>query len=130
MIEFTQYLRPHGEKRQVWIEIPSVQEKADLLIKAGYHFDIEELSTGMISMTCEDNIYHSLVSIRVCPNGPEVVDNVIDLIEESYESVTFLCPSCQKDGLCKVVKITEKFTTWECINCGHQFKRKLDWEDE
>lgn len=130
MIEFTQYLRPHGETRQVWIEIPSIQEKADLLIKAGYHFDIEELTTGMVSMTCEDNAYNSLISIKVCPNGPEIVDNVTTLIEESYKSVTSFCPSCHEDRLCKIAEVTKEFTTWECTNCEYQFKRKSNWEDE
>lgn len=88
MIEFTQYLRPDGKTRQVWIEVPrKIQAKSDALINAGYHFNVEELSTGMVSMTCEQRSTENLISIRVCPNDKHVPENVWDLIKDSYSKI-------------------------------------------
>jgi hypothetical protein len=82
-IKFTQYLRPNGEQRPVEIDMPKeVEEKADTLVADGYHFDIEKLSTGMISMTCEKD--NEIVSMEVCPNGPEVVDCVQKIVERAH----------------------------------------------
>jgi hypothetical protein len=53
-IPFTQYLRPYGAQRDVFIDMPpDVEAKAQALIAQGYRFDIEILTTGMVSMTCE-----------------------------------------------------------------------------
>jgi hypothetical protein len=82
-IKFTQYLRPNGRQRPVEIDMPKeVEEKAQTLISDGYHFDIEQLATGMISMTCEKG--DEIVSMEVCPNGPEVVDGVQKIIERAH----------------------------------------------
>jgi len=78
-IPFTQYLRPDGRKAFVTIDMPAeVEAIASELIKNGYHFDIEELTTGAVSMTCEK--YDDSISMEVCSNGPAVVECVEKLI--------------------------------------------------
>jgi phosphosulfolactate synthase (CoM biosynthesis protein A) len=81
-IPFTQYLRPDGRKRSVEIDMDkNIEDKAQLLIARGLHFDIEELSTGTISMTCENS--EDIISMKLCSNGPEVIDSVKKLVEEA-----------------------------------------------
>jgi hypothetical protein len=79
-IPFTQYLRPDGRKRAMTIDMDKeIEDKAQLLIAKGLHFDIEELTTGLISMTCGDS--EEIISMEVCPNGPEVVESVKKLVQ-------------------------------------------------
>ena len=82
-IPFTQYLLPDGRTRSISIDMPAdIEEKAFDLIYSGCHFDAEILTTGMVSLTCEDT--EDLVAIKVCPNGPSVVTAVRELIESAY----------------------------------------------
>ena len=83
-IPFTQYLRPNGRTRDVTIDMPEdIEKKAQELLATGHHFDIEELTTGMVSMTCEKG--DDIISIQVCENGPPVEDAVKELIETAYQ---------------------------------------------
>lgn len=83
-IRFTQYLRPDGRKRVVSIERPaSVVEAAHKLIKAGYRFECEELSTGHASLTVVDPDDEGDIAIQVVPNGPAVPDAVDRLVAEA-----------------------------------------------
>ena len=86
-IPFTQYLRPHGDQEAVTIDMEDqeLHDKAEALIEADYHFDIEELTTGMVSMTCERDTEKDDFHIQLCPNGPEVVDAVRALVENAYK---------------------------------------------
>jgi hypothetical protein len=84
-ITFTQYLRPHGQPKTVWIDRPpEIVALADQLVTAGYHFDIEELRTGEVSMTVEANQPTDdddvVLAHELCPNGPEVPATVDRLI--------------------------------------------------
>lgn len=85
MIKFTQFLRPHGQKKPVFIErSPEVESKANQIVLASYRFEIEELTTGEVSMSITwfnpitmetEDVISELV-----PNGPEVplaVDRLI-----------------------------------------------------
>ncbi len=83
-IPFTQYIRPNGRKRQGDFERPQeVYDQAMAIIKAGYCFEIEELSTGKISMTISNG--KEDVAIRICDNGPEVLTSIDDLVNGFYE---------------------------------------------
>lgn len=87
-IPFTQYLRPHGKKRLMTIRrSPDVEAMAKYLIGRGYKFDIEELLTGVISMTCElvGKSEELPVAIEQCQNGPPVLDAIDRLVKKSYE---------------------------------------------
>jgi hypothetical protein len=92
-VPFTQYLRPDGRTRATCVErAPAIAALARQVIAAGYHFDIEELSDGTVSMTCEPNrpgpdgedapIAHGL-----CQNGPAVPMAVDRLIERAADAI-------------------------------------------
>lgn len=81
-IPFTQYLRPNGRTKEVMIDMPAdIELKAGKLIESGCHFDIEVLSTGIISMTCERE--DDVLAIRLSTNGPEVPIAVGKLIDDA-----------------------------------------------
>lgn len=81
-IPFTQYLMPDGRKTKVTIDMPAnVEQAAHALIEKGCHFDIEMLSTGMISMTCEKD--DDCLSIEVCPNDERVVAGVEKIVKSA-----------------------------------------------
>lgn len=81
-IPFTQYLMPDGRRNEVTIDMPAnVEQAAFALIEKGCHFDIEMLSTGMISMTCEKD--EDLIAIEVCPNDERVVAGVEKIVKQS-----------------------------------------------
>jgi len=80
-IPFTQFLRPDGRRKDVTIDMPAdVEAQAHELIEAGYRFEIEELTTGEIFMTCttgkDDDPYFN----DLCDNGPGVRASVADLV--------------------------------------------------
>ena len=80
IVPFTQYLRPDGRRREVFIEVsPELAAKAHTLIARGLAFECEELSTGQASLTITDPEEGDL-DIRVVPNGPGVREAVEDLI--------------------------------------------------
>ena len=79
-IPFTQYLMPDGRQKEVTIDMPAnVEQAARALIEKGCHFDIEMLSTGLISMTCEKG--DDLISMEVCPNDERVVAGVEKIVK-------------------------------------------------
>lgn len=84
MIPFTQFLRPHGEKRAIDISRPPrIEQLADALLDEGCHFDIEELTTGTISITCENDSLDEedvVLAHELCANGPPVLDAVDKLL--------------------------------------------------
>ena len=88
-IEFTQYLLPDGRQKKVLIaRHPDIEEIANKLIDMGCHFDIEILTTGVISMTCEQD--EVLLGIQLCPNDntvPGCVDKLILEAEQSFKAL-------------------------------------------
>jgi len=89
MIEFTQYHLPDGRKTMTGINMDAATEdKAHKLIEARCHFDIEILSTGIISMTCENNsLDDEVLSCRLSKNGPEIKENVKKLVDSAYSAM-------------------------------------------
>lgn len=84
-VPFTQYLRPNGRPRAMVIDRPEpVAEKAQALLRDGCRLDIEELSTGEISLTVEDEKGETIAS-ELCANGPAVEDAVDRLIERAMK---------------------------------------------
>jgi hypothetical protein len=82
-IPFTQFLRPDGRTVQVSIERPvGIMRKAEEILLAGYHFEIEELATGEVYMTISegDEDFDS----EICTNGEAVPDTVDILINRFY----------------------------------------------
>lgn len=84
-ILFTQYLMPDGRTKKVSFQPddPEIEVKALQLITEGLHFDIEMLSTGVISMTCEDK-ENEVISIELSGNGPEIINAVTNLVNNAY----------------------------------------------
>lgn len=86
-IPFTQYFLPDGRAESVSIDMPEdIEEKARKLIEKGCHFDIEMLTTGMISMTCEKD--DELLSISICNNDPSVLESVKYIIDVATERLS------------------------------------------
>jgi hypothetical protein len=92
-VPFTQYLRPDGRRRKVCIErAPDVAAQAQRLINAGYHFDIEELMNGTVSMTVEPDQPDAEgetfpIASELVPNGPAVPDAVDRLIAHAIARI-------------------------------------------
>lgn len=81
-ILFTQYIRPHGRAEPVKITLsPEIEAKAHKMLDQGFHFDIEILTTGEISMTCEHPSFDAPISMEVCNNDERVPDYVVKLID-------------------------------------------------
>ena len=91
-IPFTQYKRPNGHKHSLTWECTSYEQevKARALLEARASFDIEMLSDGTISMTCEvvgnDGDTHTLAH-ELCANGPDVVTSTERLVTSAHEQL-------------------------------------------
>jgi hypothetical protein len=84
LIPFTQYLRPHGKKKETQISRdPEIEDKARVLLELGCAFECEVLVTGEVSLTCEDASEQTL-SIEVVPNGPQVPGAVDRLVCDAW----------------------------------------------
>ena len=87
-IAFTQYLRPNGRKSEQLTEVSEeVGNKAKKLLEGGCRLECEVLMNEKISLTCEvtEDGENNVVCIKVCNNGPEVVTNIDELINTSYD---------------------------------------------
>lgn len=83
-IKFTQYLRPNSRKKDVTIDRPpDIEAQASRLVAAGARLEVEELTTGMVSLTCEredESGEVDVMSMKIVPNGPAVLAAVDSLI--------------------------------------------------
>jgi hypothetical protein len=88
-ITFTQYHLPDGHKTLEYIDMPEdVEAKASAVIEAGYEFDAEILTNGVVSFTCMNKSDdEDCVAIELSANGPTVPSAVASLIETAYQSV-------------------------------------------
>ncbi len=85
-IPFTQYLLPDGRRQATSIEMDdSISNAADALIKKGYRFECEILTTGDISITCVDPKDTGDIAIAICENGPEVPATVEKVVRQAVE---------------------------------------------
>jgi hypothetical protein len=91
-MKFTQFLRPHGKRRQIYIaRPPDVENDAAWLESQGCQFEIEELMSGEVSMAvewvkpkvhpCGDEA--GAVWIEICLNGPDVPAHVDRMIKKA-----------------------------------------------
>jgi hypothetical protein len=86
-IPFTQYLLPDGRKRQVKIDVPEAQEKADEIIRAGLRFECEMLSdyiTVSFTITGFDPAAGEEMDLaaKLCSNGPHVPEVIAGMIRD------------------------------------------------
>jgi len=89
-ILFTQYKLPRGQREHVTFDAtPEIEEKAHALLDHGFHFDVELLMTGMVSMTCEYTSDYTddvgPVAIEISPNGPGIDQYVNKLVTDAYD---------------------------------------------
>ena len=83
-MKFTQFLFPNGRRQEIIIEMPKdVEALASELVAAGYRFEIECFSTGMVHMDCSNND-EMPVANQVCVNGPTVPTFVEKLVRDSH----------------------------------------------
>ena len=83
-IPFTQYMRPDGRRVEISIERPEeICKKAEAIINAGYCFEIEVLTTGLVSMTISDD--EADHDMEIVDNGPGVPVAVDRMINRFYE---------------------------------------------
>mgnify|MGYP001568084994 FL=1 len=92
-IEFTQFLRPNGRRRQVRVQRPEkVTKSATAVVAAGGRFESEELMDGTVSMTVEHPDWERKdrgpVAIELCPNGPSVPETVDKLVMAALSALT------------------------------------------
>lgn len=103
MIPFIQYLRPHGEQRPVTVKrSPEIEDLAWAIIRAGHRFEIEELTTGEVSMEIVRDVptpdVEDSIAILICANGPTKEDilgvpEAIDrLVREAAETLKLTIP--------------------------------------
>jgi hypothetical protein len=80
-IAMTQFMRPHGRPVQVEVDRPDdVADKAALIVAAGYRFECEELSNGLVHLTI--STANDDVDGFLSQNGPELLDKIDALIRE------------------------------------------------
>jgi hypothetical protein len=81
-IQFTQYLRPNGRTKTVWIDLDkTMEDTAKELTDCGCVFEIEVLMTNQVSMTCEHD--GDVLSHEIVENGPDVPVAVGRLVREA-----------------------------------------------
>jgi hypothetical protein len=90
-ISFTQYLLPSGRQCRVSSDRPpEIEAIAKELHKSGVYFDIEILSTGLVSMTAEredDDGETVLLACEITVNGPEILLAVDRMIRTAAAAV-------------------------------------------
>ena len=81
---------PNGRRKEIYIDRPKdIENKAHILQKAGWSFEIEMLSTGTISMEiCRKNEDWSMrtLSSKLCDNSPGIEKAVDEMVEEAYNN--------------------------------------------
>lgn len=87
-IPFTQYLRPDGRTRHETVDRPAhIEALAQEFIKRGGRFEAEMLTTGHVSLTACVKVEGEPtdIAIRICDNGPAVLEAVDELVKEASE---------------------------------------------
>lgn len=83
MIEFTQYLFPHGKKKIIGIEIgQEIEDKYKDLREKGFSFEIEN-NNGSIWATCINHETEDVVD-GFSFNNNDVVEMVNNLVSNSW----------------------------------------------
>ena len=83
-IPFIQYLLPNGRRTETGIERPEdIYDKAQEIIKAGYRFEAEVLTNGMVSLAISDDEKDH--DIELVSNGPDVPLAADRMINRFYD---------------------------------------------
>lgn len=87
MVQFTQFLRPRGERAPVFIDLdPETEARAQEIIDQKLRFECEVLMNGMCHFTITGHSHEigeeQDLAHKFCSNGPPVPIMVKDLIME------------------------------------------------
>ena len=81
-IPFTQYLMPYGERRPAFYDCaPELAQQAAALLNAGCTFEIELLTTGLVSMSVTQGEIQ--VAHKLCDNGPGIEKHVEKMVADA-----------------------------------------------
>lgn len=84
-VVFTQFLRPNGKRRLVWVGVsPELKAQAEDLIAEGFRFECEELPTGKVFLDCCDAEYQ--LANALVEQGPPIPIAVAELIARAYSN--------------------------------------------
>lgn len=85
-IDFTQYLRPHGMRTDVYTVLEDTDDtlgpQYQKIKDNGYVFECEVLTNGMVSLTIHDPEKETDIAHELCNNGPEVPGKIRKLITD------------------------------------------------
>ena len=94
MVEFIQWLRPRGERRDIIIEASKRTEELALILKAsGGVFEVEVLRTGQVSLTISVKKDKDFIewAHEIVPNDtqiPYAVDKLVECAWNVYQVKT------------------------------------------
>ena len=81
-IPFTEYVPPNGETRPKFVTVSGQDaERAKFIVDFGWKFEVELLSTGLVSMTVSDG--HRDVAIALAKNDNKIYEALSNLITET-----------------------------------------------
>ena len=81
-VPFTQYTLPHGAMRDVITHVPAAMfEKVQSILDAGYVFECEVLSTGIVSLTITDRDVDDFICV-LAHNNRDVLTKVQQMIAD------------------------------------------------
>lgn len=86
MVTFTQYVLPHGRRREESIERPTeIEAIAERFIESGGRYECEVLTTGHVSLTAVKEVggEQQDVEIIVCDNDYHISERVDELVRRS-----------------------------------------------
>ena len=107
-IEFTQFMLPHGERRERLIDRPAeIEAKAEQVVQSGGRFECEVLTTGDVSLSCVAEVDGEPgdIAIVVVPNGagvPEAIDRLVEKAAAWFEQRARRCGHCGGSGVLAV----------------------------
>lgn len=87
-VKFTQYLRPNGRKKTIYIELkPEIEKMADTIIDMNYRFEAEVLRDDITCSFTITNDEEGDVYIILVPNGPEVPQKISEMIWDFHSKL-------------------------------------------
>lgn len=87
-IPFTQYLLPDGRRKHIEIERPApIEAMAQEIRTAGFRFEAEVLTNGVVSLTIYSQELEEDVAIKLCSNDAMVPAAVDVLVAQFYEKL-------------------------------------------
>lgn len=93
MIAFTEYVRPRGERRTIYIERPSeIESMAAELVEVGAFFETERIGQAVYFSICvlDEKGEELILANALVPNGPKVPRAVDTLVRKSHEYATLI----------------------------------------